>query len=134
MSSGNNLPTYTEVLLFALQIVRRAETAAEAKFGLRKCCVSAAAAQRQTSGRRQARQSGKARDRSRRANGEGVQECGGSGSSSRSASPSELWRGAGQCDDLVPHHLYSHMAKPRPGPKLPSCKGMPPAVLELKEP
>ena len=44
------------------------------------------------------------------------------------------WRGAGQCDDLVPHHLYSHMAKPRPGPKLPSCKGMPPAVLELKEP
>ena len=58
--------------------------------------------------------------------GEGVQECGGSGSSSRSASPSELWRGAGQCDDLVPHHLYSHMAKPRPGPKLPSCKGMPP--------
>ena len=22
--------------------------------------------------------------------------------------------------------LYSHMAKPRPGPKLPSCKGMPP--------
>ena len=96
------------------------------RFGLRKCCVSAAAAQRQTSGRRQARQSGKARDRSRRANGEGVQECGGSGSSSRSASPSELWRGAGQCDDLVPHHLYSHMAKPRPGPKLPSCKGMPP--------
>ena len=36
------------------------------------------------------------------------------------------WRGAGQCDDLEPHHLYSHMAKPRPGPKLPSCKGMPP--------
>ena len=31
MSTGNNLPTYTEVLFFALQIVQRAETAAEAK-------------------------------------------------------------------------------------------------------
>ena len=31
MSAGNNLPTYTEVLFFALQIVQRAETAAEAK-------------------------------------------------------------------------------------------------------
>ena len=31
MSAGNNLPTDTEVLFFALQIVQRAETAAEAK-------------------------------------------------------------------------------------------------------
>ena len=31
MSAGNNLPTGTEVLFFALQIVQRAETAAEAK-------------------------------------------------------------------------------------------------------
>ena len=31
MSAGNNPPTDTEVLFFALQIVQRAETAAEAK-------------------------------------------------------------------------------------------------------
>jgi len=31
MSAGNQLPTDTEVLFFALQIVQRAETAAEAK-------------------------------------------------------------------------------------------------------
>ena len=31
MSAGNDLPTDTEVLFFALQIVQRAETAAEAK-------------------------------------------------------------------------------------------------------
>ena len=38
----------------------------------------------------------------------------------------QAWSGAGQWDGLEPHHLYSHMAKPRPGPKLPSCKGTPP--------
>ena len=63
------------------------------RFGLTKCCVSAAAAQRQTSGRRQARQSGKARARSRRRSTREwrrrTRACGGSGSSSRSASPSE---------------------------------------------
>ena len=31
MSAGNDLPTDTEVLFFALQIVQRTETAAEAK-------------------------------------------------------------------------------------------------------
>ena len=61
-----------------------------------------------------------------RANGEGVQERVGVLGARVDLPRHQSLARRGECDDLVPHHLYSHMAKPRPGPKLPSCKGMPP--------
>ena len=49
MSAGNNLPTDTEVLFFALQIVQRAETAAEAKVWAQEVLRFSGGAERQTS-------------------------------------------------------------------------------------
>ena len=78
MSAGNNLPTDTEVLFFALQIVQRAETAAEAKvwaqevlrFQRRQHRGRRLAAARRGRVARQGTEAGAAL----RANGEGVQE------------------------------------------------------------
>ena len=78
MSAGNNLPTDTEVLFFALKIVQRAETAAEAKvwaqevlrFQRRQHRGRRLAAARRGRVARQELEAGAAL----RANGEGVQE------------------------------------------------------------
>ena len=123
MSTGNNLPTYTEVLFFALQIVQRAETAAEAK-------VWAQEVLRFSGGSTEA---------------DVWPPPGAAEWKGKSSKPASLYarmekayksvwgfwelesiclairalRGAGQCDDLEPHHLYSHKVKTHLG----DCNG-----------
>ena len=123
MSAGNNLPTDTEVLFFALQIVQRAETAAEAKVWAQEVLRFSGgsteadvwpppgAAEWQGKGSKPAPLYARME--------KAYKSVWGFWELESICLAIRAWRGAGQCDDLEPHHLYSHKVKTHLG----DCNG-----------